>query len=105
MADEMIERSEFLEYMQVFEKRLDERFNTTDRRFETLAQSMKVQFEETRGRIRFSFEAVDALRETTDRGFADMRQEHTQQTELLHIAVGHVRRRADGRKAPRNSQR
>jgi hypothetical protein len=71
--DSVMTRAEFVEYMEAFENRI------------------KVEFEETNGLIRLSFEAVGALRETTERGFGDMREDHKQQIELLHSAVKHVR--------------
>jgi hypothetical protein len=87
MADEM-KRSEFFEYMKAFEARLQESV-------ERLDQSMKVQFEATRGLIKFSLEAVAALRETTEGGFADMRAHAGEQTTLLTTVVTHVRERVE----------
>ena len=89
MADTMT-RAEFIEYMKAFEKRLDGRF-------ESLEGSMKIQFEDVRKDIRLSFEAVVALRETTERGFAGMRVDHKQQIGLLETAIKHVRGRVDRR--------
>lgn len=93
MADEMLKRSEFLEYMTAFEERLvtafderlnerlgrvdgrfdgvDRRFDGIDQRFDGLEGRMNMQFDETRGLIRLSLEGLDALRETTERGFAE----------------------------------
>ena len=67
--DNVMTRAEFVEYMEAFENRI------------------KVRFEETNSLIRLSVEAVDALRKTTVRGFADMRGEHQQQIDLIHVAV------------------
>ena len=95
MADKMT-RAEFAEYMKAFEERLEERLDGRFASFEErINHSMKVQFEETRGLIRFSLEAVDALRETTERGFAEMRADHEEQTTLLKDAVKHVRQRVE----------
>ncbi len=74
--------------MSAFEKRLEQRFESVEDR-------MRLQFEDTRGLIRLSFEAVEALRESTDRGFAEMREQHAEQTALLHTAIKHVRRRVE----------
>jgi hypothetical protein len=80
MADEMIERSEFLEYMKAFEERFDR---------------IDVQFEETRGLIRLSLEGLAGLRDTTERGFGDVRRENNENRTLLEEAVKHVRRRVE----------
>jgi hypothetical protein len=77
MANEVILKSEFLEYMAAFEQR------------------MKVQFEDTRSLIRLSLEGLDALRESTDRGFADLRRENDQTHALLEAALKHVRQRVE----------
>jgi hypothetical protein len=60
----------------------EERFNKVD-----------VQFEETRGLIRLSFEGLDGLRDTTERGFAGVRRENNENRTLLEEAVKHVRGR------------
>jgi hypothetical protein len=98
MADEMIKRSEFLEYMQAFEERSDSRFGR-------LGQSMKVQFEETRSLIRLSLEGLDALRETTTRGFNDWRTENQENQTLLEAALTHVRRRVEHTETTRPARR
>lgn len=74
---------------------IDRRFDAVDTRFDTLEQSMKVQFEEVRRDLRFSLEALTALRETTDRGFEQVRADHAGQTTLLEDALRHVRRRVE----------
>lgn len=87
MADEM-KRSEFVDYMKAFEGRMNARF-------ERLRLDLNVQFEDVRREIRFSLEAVEALRETAEQGFADMRTQHHQQTTLLQAAIEHVRGRVE----------
>jgi hypothetical protein len=109
-AGEMIQRSEFLEYMEAFEERLnarfDEKLHALDEKLEAglggvhaglggLEHRMKIQFEETRGLIRLSLEGLDALRETTERGFADVRRENQDNKTLLEAALKHVRRRVE----------
>lgn len=91
MAAEMLTRSEFLEYMKAFE----ERFNSR----------MTVQFEETRALIRLSLEGLDALRETTERGFAEIRRENHDNKTLLEAALKHVRRRVERIEETRRSKR
>jgi chromosome segregation ATPase len=76
-------------------KRIDQRFTSIDNRFDSLEQHMKVQFDETRGLIRLSLEAVDALRESTEQGFREVRAEHAEQTSLLKDAIRHVRGRVE----------
>jgi hypothetical protein len=106
MADEMITRSEFFEYMQAFEERLttrfDQRMDGLEQRMGGLEQRMggvehrmNIQFEETRSLIRLSLEGLDALRETTERGFAEIRSENHDNRTLLEAAVKHVRRRVE----------
>lgn len=80
MADD-VTRTEFTGYMKAFEERLTQR--------------MDVQFDETRSLIRLSLEAVDSLRETTARGFNEVRQQLDEQSDLLKTAVKHVRRRVE----------
>jgi hypothetical protein len=77
MADEMLTRSEFLEYMKAFENRIT------------------IQFEDTQRLIRLSLEGLDALRETTERGFAEIRRENHDNKTLLEAALKHVRRRVE----------
>jgi hypothetical protein len=91
MADEMMKRSEFLEYMQAFEERFTNR--------------MDVQFEETRGLIRLSLEGLEALRETTERGFADVRRENHENRTLLEEVVKHVRKRVERVEDARRAKR
>lgn len=76
-------------------KSIDRQFKSIDGRFNSLEQYMKVQFEETRGLIRLSLEAVDALRESTEQGFRDVGAEHAEQTSLLKDAIRHVRGRVE----------
>ena len=80
MADEMM-RTEFAKYMKAFEERLNQR--------------MDVQFDETRGLIRLSLEAVEALRESTEQGFRAVRAELGEHTSLLEDAIRHVRGRVE----------
>jgi hypothetical protein len=87
MADEMIERSEFLEYMQAFEERIT------------------IQFEDTRSLIRLSLKGLDALRETTERGFNDLRNENQENKTLLEAALRHVRRRGEDIESARPARR
>jgi hypothetical protein len=77
MADESLTRDEFVRYMEGFENR------------------MMMRFEELHGTVRLSFEAIEALRETTDRGFAEMRRDHKEQTDLLQAAIKHIRVRVE----------
>ena len=103
----MIQRSEFLEYMEAFEERLnarfDEKLHALDDKLHGslhaglggLEHRMNIQFEETRGLIRLSLEGLDALRETTERGFADVRRENQDNKTLLEAALKHVRRRVE----------
>jgi hypothetical protein len=98
MADEFLTKTEFVRYMEAFERRLNQRMDGIDQRmagFDQRIGGMDVQFEETRALIRLSFEAVDALRETTERGFAEMRADHKDQISLLHAAIKHIRRRVE----------
>ena len=135
MVDDVIRRSEFVQYMEAFEERLnarvasqlDEKFNALDERVHaldgkldiglgilhaevssvhgevdslhaglgSLEHRMNIQFEETRGLIRLSLEGLDALRETTERGFADVRHENQDNKTLLEAALKNVRRRAE----------
>jgi hypothetical protein len=69
MVDDFITRSEFFSYMEQFETRIN------------------VQFDELRGLVRLSFEAIGTLRESTERGFAEMRADYDQRFALLHNAV------------------
>ena len=87
MAGEMT-RAEFLEYMKGFEERINQQFDS-------IKGSTKLQFEETRGLIRLSLEAVDALRESTEQGFREVRAELDEQTSLLKDAIRHVRGRIE----------
>ena len=87
MADEMLSRSEFLEYMKAFENRIT------------------IQFEDTQRLIRLSLEGLDALRETTERGFAEIRRENYDNKTLLEAALKHVRRRVERVEEKRRSKR
>ena len=73
----------------------EKQFTSINERFDSLEQTMKVQFEETRGLIRLSLEAVGGLRETTERGFSDVRAEVGEQTSLLKDVARHVRVRVE----------
>ena len=101
MADEMT-RQEFAEYMTAFEQRLDARFAQVDARFDDLKQRITIQFEDVRGDIRFSLEAVTGLREMTERRFDEMRADHEGQIGLLKTAVHHLSRRVDAMGPPEN---
>lgn len=124
MADDMT-RQEFAEYMEAFEDRLgtrfarieshlrehdsrfaqiDIRFDKVDESIDSLAHSMKVQFEEVRRDIRFSLEAVQGLGEVTDRRFGEQRTEHGTQIALLQDVLRHVRGRVE-RLEPRPRKR
>ena len=92
MADKMIERSEFFEYMQAFEERFNGRMQAFEQRINS---RVDVHFDETQRLVRLSFEAIDALRETTDRGFADLRRDNHENKTLLEAALTHVRTRVD----------
>lgn len=89
---DVITRTEFLEYMEAFEARLNNRF---DEEFGAIRGSMKIQFEETHALIRLSLEGLEALRETTERGFVDVRARLDDNTDLLKSAVQHVRGRVE----------
>jgi hypothetical protein len=77
MADEMIRKSEFLEYMESFERRVN------------------IQFEETRSLVRLSLEGLEVSRETTERGFAEVQRTNRENKILLEAALTHVRRRME----------
>src|SRR5688572_4275326 len=57
----------------------DGHFARIETRLDDLKLSMNVQFEDVRRDIRFSLEAVQGLRETTEQGFAEQRTEHREQ--------------------------
>jgi chromosome segregation ATPase len=86
---------------------VDARFDGMDSRLDRLEHSMTVQFEETRGLIRLSLEGLDALRETTERGFAEVRRANGDHKTLLEAALKHVRRRVENveRTRPRKRAR
>jgi putative heme iron utilization protein len=52
-------------------------------RVDGLANNMKVEFEQTRGVLRFGLDAREALRETMEARFAEADQKHDQQIALL----------------------
>lgn len=117
MADEMT-RQEFSNYMEAFEQRLDKRFQRIDSRseqvdtrleqidtrLEDLKQSMSVQFEDVRRDIRFSLEAVQGVREVTDRGFEDRQTQHREQISLLRDVLHHVRGRVERLEPPQKKR-
>lgn len=87
MADNMT-RAEFTEYMTAFEQRFDQRIDR-------LEQKMAIEFEEVKRHIRLSLEGLDALRETTGKGFEAMQANHESQILLVHDVIRHVRRRVE----------
>lgn len=87
MSDVMT-RAEFLDYMKEFEERINQRFDATN-------GSIRFQFEETRALIRLSLEAVQGLRETTERGFSEVRAEFGEQVSLLKDVARHLRGRVE----------
>jgi hypothetical protein len=76
-------------------ERVETRMEGVETRMEAFENRVMIRFEEVERIGRLSFEAVEALRETTDRGFADVRTDHQEQVTLLHTAVKHVRRRVE----------
>jgi hypothetical protein len=95
MADDMT-RKEFVDYMKAFEARFEARMNAQfEETRRDIRMDMKVPIEDVRRDVRLSFEAVETLRDTTERGFADMRTQHHQQTTLLQAAIEHVRARVE----------
>jgi hypothetical protein len=76
LVDDFITRSEFFSFMQQLEQRL--------------IQRMDVQFEDLRGLVRLSSEAIGTLRESTERGFAEVRADHDQRFIVLHQAVAEL---------------
>ena len=131
MADEMT-RQEFADYMEAFEERLgtrfarieshlrehdsrfaqvdmrfdkvDARIDKVDERIDSLTHIMMVQFEDVRRDIRFSLEAVQGLRDVTERGFSEQRTEYGEQIALLQDVLRHVRGRVE-RLEPRARKR
>ncbi len=83
-----VTRVEFAEYMTSFEARIDKRFDSLER-------YMNVQFEETRSLIKLSLEGLEGLRETTERGFAEVCRENQENKTLLEAALRHVGHRVE----------
>ena len=71
------------------------RLGKVDDRIDSLAHTMTVQFEDVRRDIRFSLEAVQGLRDVTERGFSEQRSEHGEQISLLQDVLRHVRGRVE----------
>ena len=76
MGEDMT-RAEFTQYLKDVEDRI------------------KVQFEETRSLVRLSLERLETDRETTERGFADVRRENHQLRRLLESRLTHVSHRVE----------
>jgi chromosome segregation ATPase len=71
------------------------RFDRLDASFDDLKYSMTVQFEETRREVRFSLEAIDALRETSNSRFDRMSREQAEHKADLERAILHLRARTE----------
>jgi hypothetical protein len=54
---------------------------------EGFERRVMMRFEDLHGTVRLSFEAVEALRESTERNFAEVRADHTEQITQLHSAI------------------
>jgi hypothetical protein len=76
MAEDLT-RAEFAQYTKDFEERLT------------------VQLEETRSLLRLSLERLETGRESTERGFAELRRESQQLRRLLESRLMHVSHRVE----------
>jgi hypothetical protein len=69
--------------------------NLTRVEFAECMKDLKLELEETRSLIRLSLQELQTGRETTERGFADVRRESHQLRALLESRLTHVSHRVD----------
>ncbi len=62
---------------------------------ESKLDSISVRLDDTRQVAKLGLEAVQGLRESTDKAHAEMRRDHDNQADLLKSVLVHVRKRVD----------
>ena len=77
---------------------VEKKIDTIDRKVDALADdvgTLRIQVEDSNRIAKLGLEGLEALRETTEKGFSEVRRDHVEQTDLLKSVLVHVRKRVE----------